>query len=122
MRRFRAAVIEIETFPGQVRVRCRGAGPSANPGQYFLAEAPVPTQPFLRPAVFPAFPLVFHFPAEHPYVAPEPGMELDLLGPVGVAPSRLADSTHLLVIAEQPERVYAVMRAVLEKRGAVAWL
>lgn len=122
MRQFRTTVAEIETFPGQVRVRCRSAGPSAAAGQYFLAEAPVPAQPFLRLAVFPTFPLVFHFPEDHPCAALEPGMELDLLGPVGVAPQWPADSTRLLVIAERPERVYAVAQAVLEKRGAVAWL
>jgi hypothetical protein len=122
MRQFRTVVTEIATFPGQVRVRCLSAGPSARAGQYFLAQAPVPAQPFLRLAVFPAFPLIFHFPVDHPYAALEPGMELDLLGPVGVAPQWSAESTRLLVIAERPERVYAVVRDVLEKRGAVAWL
>lgn len=122
MRQFRAVVTEIATFPGQVRVRCRSAGPSAAPGQYFLADAPVPEQPFLRLAVFPHFPLLFHFPTAHPYAALEPGQELDLIGPVGVAPQWPAESTRLLVIAEQPERVYAVAQAVLGKRGSVAWL
>lgn len=118
MPQLRIVVTEIETIAGQVRVRWAD-GLTARPGQFYLAL--LDEAALLREPLFPASPTDFVVDATHPCAALEPGDVLDLIGPLGAGFALPAGATRLLIVAEQPARVLALMQAALVQHWSVAW-
>jgi dihydroorotate dehydrogenase electron transfer subunit len=89
------------------------------PGQFCLAL--LDEAALLREPLFPASPTDFVIEAAHPVAALEPGATLDLIGPLGAGFSLPAGASRLLIIAEQPARILALMRTALAQHWSVAW-
>lgn len=114
----RINITEIATIGGQVRVRCQPL-PAVQPGQFCLAS--LEEAALLREPLFPASPTEFVADGLHPWAALEPGAVLDLLGPFGAGWALPTGASRLLIVAEQPARVLAVMRAALAQNASVVW-
>jgi len=118
----RIKITEIATIGRQVRVRCEPRGgplPAVRPGQFCLAS--LDKAALLREPLFPASPTEFVVDESHPWAALEPGAVLDLLGPFGAGWALPAGASRLLIVAENPARVLAVMRAALAQNASVVW-
>jgi dihydroorotate dehydrogenase electron transfer subunit len=118
----RIKITEIATIGGQVRVRCEPRGgplPAVRPGQFCLAS--LEKAALLREPLFPASPTEFVVDESHPWAALEPGAVLDLLGPCGAGWALPTGASRLLIVAENPARVLAVMRAALAQNASVVW-
>jgi hypothetical protein len=118
---------EVAALGGSVRLSCAGPDPGAAPGQFCLAWAEAPMQPFLRLPLFfiggheagPAFCV----PAGHPYARLAPGDRLSVLGPGGRGFRLPAHRNgHLLVIAGTVERLLPLIESALHRGLAVTAL
>jgi hypothetical protein len=114
------------TSAGQVHVRCRGPELNPAPGQFYLAAADAPGQPFLRQPIFPFFTrehgLEFCVAADHPFAMLEPGTTLDVIGPCGRGFDLPLRAAHLLVMCSAPTRLMSLLHYALERSLSVTVL
>lgn len=129
MRQFSLSVTEITTLGRQILVRCDSDGgptPLSAPGQICLAQANLPTQPFIRIPLYPFHKqpgvLEFLISPAHPYAGLEPGMALDLIGPCGRGFDLPPRGAHLLLVAASPERLLPLIYLALERGFAITFL
>lgn len=126
MRALSFTVTEMATSTGQVHVRCGGPDLTPRPGQFYLAWAAEPIQPFLRlpilPYLTPIGGLEFCVVTDHPYAALEPGQMLDVIGPCGRGFDLPAHATHLLIKCDSPVRMLGLVYRALETRLSVTLL
>jgi len=127
VRQFEVQIAEIAAFGSSIRVACSGPYPRTTPGQFCLAWADVPAQPFLRVPIFPTgedgIGPAFFVPTGHPYARLAPGDRLNLLGPCGRGFRLPANTTgRVLVIAGALERLFPTIEAALHRGQAVTVL
>lgn len=126
MRALSFTVTEMATSTGQVHVRCSGPEINPQPGQFYLARAAEPIQPFLRlpilPYLTPVGGLEFCVAFDHPYAALEPGQTLEAIGPGGRGFDLPAQATHLLMKCDRPTRMLGLIYRALEAHLSVTLL
>lgn len=126
MRALSLTVTEMATSAGHLHVRCAGPELNPTPGQFYLAWAATPVQPFLRLPIFP-YPLPgggveFCIASDHPYATLEPGQPLDVIGPCGHGFTWPVQATHLLVKCDWPTHFMGLIYRALDMRLNVTLL
>lgn len=114
------------TSAGQIHVRCRGPELGPAPGQFYLASAEAPGQPFPRQPIFPFFTrehgLEFCIAPDHPFAALQPGAVLEVIGPCGRGFELPPRAAHLLVVCSLPTRLAGLIYHALEQQLSVTVL
>ncbi len=123
MRPLTLAITEMATSAGQIHVRCRGPELNPAPGQFYLAAAAAPGQPFLRQPIFPFFTrqhgLEFCIALNHPLALLEPDTPLEVIGPCGRGFHLPFRAAHVLVMCSAPTRLMGLLHHALEQRLSV---
>jgi hypothetical protein len=115
MRAFSTTIAEIETFAGQFHVRCAPTAPPFQLGQFFLLE----TGAFLRQPVFPLSNFSFALPSTF---SVEPNQPLHLLGPLGSKFQWPLGLTRLLLMGDEPARLWWFVAEAIQREVSVVWL
>ena len=135
MRQFAVEIVQVATSLGLFQVWCGGAVPAFQAGQAALVLSDLPSQPFLRVAVYPFHvqPEGFEFcldlvpPGEetiphHPLAGLRPGDKLDVVGPCGRGFDLGGRPANLLVVANSLARLFALVDDAIARRWAISLL
>ncbi len=99
--------------------------PPAAPGQFYLAQASTPDQPFLRLPLFPVQTTDHEWELwldrTHSYAVLQPGDKIEVLGPFGRGFQLPTRAACLLAIAPTPSRLLPLITSALARGRSVTW-